>query len=369
MLIRRTWMSWLAILFLLLSHTPHRAQHQTNIPPNQLRKVEAIIEAVMRRDNIPGLSVAVVSNERLRWSKGYGLSDLENAVPAKAGTVYRLASVSKTITATAAMQLFERGKLDLDAPVQKYCPAFPHKQWPVTSRQLLGHLGGIRHYRQNGDDFEITRHYAGVSDSLDVFKADPLLHEPGTKYLYSSYGYNLLGCVIEGASGMKYADYVRENIFKPAGMDRIRVDDHFEIIPNRAQGYQKNARGELRNSGLLDTSYKIPAGGLASTVEDIARFAIALEKGILVKPETLVKMWTRQRTRDGEETSYGLGWRLSEENGRKAVWHSGRQQRVSTLLYIEPDRKLAVVLMSNLEDAVGGLSEMAHEIAKTLGEK
>ena len=359
---RRLMASLTTIFLLLLAPTPLGAQTPPAAPTSeQLQKIEAVIKTIMARDNIPGLSVAIVTGDQLRWSNGYGLSDVENSVPAKPATVYRLASISKTITATAAMQLFERGKLDLDAPVQKYCPAFPQKQWTLTPRQLLGHLGGVRHYHENGDDVEITRHYKSMVDALDVFKDDPLLHEPGTKFFYSSYGFNLLGCVIEGASGMKYADYVRENIFRPAGMDRIRVDDLFEIIPNRAQGYQKTAGGELRNSGLLDTSYKIPSGGLASTVEDLARFAIALQKGLLVKPETLGQAWTRQKTRDGKETPYGLGWVISEENGRKVVAHSGGQQRVSTLLYMVPERNFALVLMSNLEDAGGSMSEIAHD--------
>ncbi len=369
-MIRRKPLASLGSILLLLTFVPLRAQTPAPAPPAQLQQIETVIRNVMARDNVPGLSVALVTDGQLRWANGYGLADIENNVPAKAATVYRLASISKPITATAVMQLFERGKLDLDAPVQKYCPAFPQKQWPVTARLLLGHLGGVRHYHANGDDTEITHHYASIVDALDVFKADPLLHEPGTKYLYSSYGFTLLGCVVEGASGMKYADYVRANIFQPANMAQMRVDDLFTIIPNRAQGYQKSAGGELRNSGLLDTSYKIPAGGLASTVEDLARFAIALQQGALVKPETLTLMWTRQKTRDGKETNYGLGWGVAAQAGRQIIAHSGAQQRVSTLLYMLPERHYAVVVMANLEDAAGSLSEIARDItAIVFGEK
>jgi len=314
----------------------------------------------MARQNIPGLSVAIVTDHQLRWSNGYGMADLENFVPAKAATVYRLASISKTITAVAAMQLAEKGKLDLDAPIQKYCPAFPEKPWPITTRQLLSHLGGIRHYK-SPEEVGSTRHYNNLVEGLEIFKNDPLLHEPGTKYSYSTYGYNVVGCVIEGASGMKFVDYIRENIFKPAGMDRMRPDDVFEIIPNRAQGYRKTQSGELRNSALADTSNKIPGGGLCSTVEDLAKFAIAVQKGLLVKKETLTQMWTRQKTRDGQETSYGLGWSLTEHQGQKEVWHTGGQPRVSTILYMRPDQRLAVVLMSNLEGA--RLTELARQIA------
>ena len=165
---------------------------------------------------------------------------------------------------------------------------------------------------------------------------------------------------------MKFADYVRENIFNPAGMDRMRVDDVFEIIPNRAQGYFKTSKGELRNSTLADTSYKIPGGGFCSTVEDLARFAIAIQTGKLVKKETLEQMWTRQKTRDGKETTYGLGWGVAERNGLKEVSHGGAQQRVSTNLYMIPERGLAVVLMVNLEGAGGALNALTNEIADIL---
>jgi serine beta-lactamase-like protein LACTB, mitochondrial len=352
----------LALLFLILTSNLVFAQNKAGITPDRRKKIEKAITSIMARDNIPGLSVAVVTNNQLRWANGYGLADLENNVPARSSTVYRLGSISKPITAVAVMQLAEQDKLDLDAPIQKYCPAFPKKQWPITTRQLLGHLAGIRHYHESGDDFQITRHYDNLVDALEIFKDDPLLHEPGSKFFYSSYGYNLLGCIVEGASAMKFTDYVDENIFKPSKMDRIQADNIFEIIPNRAQGYQKSPNGELKNSGLVDSSYKIPSGGFCSTVEDIARFAIALQTGLLVKPETLNQMWTKQKTNDGKETDYGLGWSLSERNGEKVVSHSGGQQRVTTYLYMLPGRKSAVVIMANLESA-NGILELAPQIA------
>src|ERR1051325_4070809 len=180
------------LLLILLNTISAAAQNTPTIPAEKVRKIETAISSAMAKENIPGLSVAVVVDKKLAWSNGYGLADLENFVPAKASTVYRLASISKTITSTAVLQLAERGKLDLDAPVQKYCPAFPQKQWPVTVRQVLGHLGGIRHYLAK--DFpENTRHFTSINDSLVFFKDDPLIHEPGTKYFYSSFGYNLLG--------------------------------------------------------------------------------------------------------------------------------------------------------------------------------
>ena len=170
-----------------------------------------------------------------------------------------------------------------------------------------------------------------------------------------------MGRVVEGASGQKFADFVGENIFKPAAMERIRVDSVADIIPNRAQGYRITDKGVLTNSPLADNSYKVPGGGFVSTAEDLARFAVALQTDRLLKRETLELMYAPQKTKDGKETSYGLGWGVSRRpTGERAVGHSGGQQRVSTFLGMQPDQGLAVVIMSNLEGA--RLGDLAQRI-------
>jgi CubicO group peptidase (beta-lactamase class C family) len=355
--------SYTVLLVLLLAPLRLVAQNRASLPPDKLKKVEAVISSEMSRQKIPAVSVAIVTNNQLQWSNGYGLADIENSVPAKASTAYRLASVSKPITAVAALLLVERGRLDLDAPVQKYCPAFPQKQWTITARQLLAHTSGIRHY-QSLEEVLNTRHYNSLVEALDIFKNDPLLFEPGAKFSYTTFGYVLLGCVIEGASGMKYAGYIRENISRPSGMANLRVDDVYAIIPHRAQGYSKTASGELQNSALADTSNKIPAGGLSSTVEDLAQFAVALQTGKLLKQETVRQMWLPQKTRDGQATGGGLGWALTERNSQREIWHDGGQQRVSTILYLLPDKGFAVAIMTNLEDVK--MLDFARQIADAM---
>ncbi len=313
----------------------------------QIQSIRREILGEMERKGIPGLSAAIALEGNLAWSEGFGFSDLENRVAATAKTVYRLASISKSVSAVAALRLWEEGKLDLDAPVQTYCKAFPEKSWPVTTRQLLGHLSGIRHYKPG--EIESTKHYASLTQALEIFKDDPLAHRPGEKYTYTTYGYTLLGCVLEGASGQAFADHLDKSVMKPARLDAMRVDDVYAIIPNRAQGYSKRPDGALRNSGLADTSYKIPGGGLCATTEDLARFAIALMGGTLLKPETLELAWTPQKLSDGSATGYGLGFGIGERNGFKVVSHTGSQQRVNTVLLMVPAKKLAVAVMCNLE--------------------
>ena len=352
---------FIALVFL---STSTFAQSGQELSADKRQKIEQAITAEMSRQGIPGLSIAIVVNHRLAWSNGYGLADVENFVPAKATTMYRLGSISKPVTAAAVMQLAGRGRLDLDAPIQKYCPAYPEKQWPVTARLLLAHLAGVRHYK--GIEFASTRHYPSVVEGLAMFKDDPLLQQPGSKFTYTTHGYAVLGCAVEGAAGMKFDEYLLEHVFKPARMDRMRVDNLFDIIPNRAQGYQKTQSGELRNSGLADTSYKIPGGGLISTAEDLARFAIAMQAGVLVKKETLDQMWAEQRLSDGKQSAYGFGWGITDRKGMKVVEHGGAQQRVSTYLFMLPEKKMAVALMTNLEGVGARLASLAGEIGDIL---
>ncbi|HLM60831.1 MAG TPA: serine hydrolase domain-containing protein, partial [Pyrinomonadaceae bacterium] len=297
----------------------------------------------------PALSVAVVADGQMRFSKGYGLADVENSVPAKADTAYRLASIAKSITATAIMQLVEQGKLDLEAPIQKYCTAYPEKQYPINARQLLTHLTGIRHNKP--EEVFSTKHFSSINDALSTFKDDALLHEPELKYSYSTPGYTLLGCAIEGASGVSYLDYVRENIFKPAGMTRTAADDVYAVIPNRARGYRKTSTNELQNAPLHDTSIKIPGGGFVSTAEDLAKFTVALNSGKLVKRESLEQMWTKPKLRDGKESGYAFGFLVGIQNGQRRIFNDGSQAGTRTYLFLLPKENFAVALMTNLEKA------------------
>jgi CubicO group peptidase (beta-lactamase class C family) len=310
--------------------------------------IEAAITDAQRAQAVPGLSAAVMAHGVL-WTKGFGESDIENHVAAKPETLYRLASLSKPITAVAVMQLAERGQLSLDQDVRSYVPSFPKKQWPVTVRQLLAHLGGIRHYQ--GDEWGSTRRYVSVLEGLDVFKDDPLVHEPGTEYLYSTHGYSLLAAVVEAVSHQRFTDYLRENVFAPASMEKTRDDDGRAILEGRAQGYVRLPDGRVRNSEPADTSYKLGGGGLLGTAADLARFGAAFLDGRLVRPETRAAMLTKQKTRAGRALGYGLGWTLGDGEQPGEVWHTGAQQRVSTVLYLRPGPGTVVALLANLEDA------------------
>lgn len=232
---------------------------QNKIAPEKLTQIQAAVSKFMSTTHAPGVSVSVVENGEYLWGAGFGFADLENNVPASEHTLFRLGSISKSLTAVGALELWERGKIDLDAPVQKYCPAFPQKQKAITTREVMGHLGGIRHYKQGPDDLEggNTKHFDNpIQAGLDFFKNDPLVADPGTHFHYSTQGYTLVGCVMEGASGDKYLDFMRQNVLGPAGMEQTQADNRLAIIPFRTRFYQKTESGNVENAEFLDSSYK-----------------------------------------------------------------------------------------------------------------
>jgi serine beta-lactamase-like protein LACTB len=341
-------------------------EHQ--LSPEKRSQIEAAVSKFMASTHVPGISLAVVENGEYEWGSGFGLADAENNAPASEHTLFRLASISKSLTATAAMQLWERGQLDLDAPVQKYCPSFPQKASPITTRQVMGHLGGIRHYKSGSqDDLEVgnTKHFENpIQAGLDFFKNDALVSEPGKQFHYSTQGYTLVGCVIEGASWAKYVDFVRQNVFIPAGMAQTQVDNRFAIIPYRTRFYQKTESGSVQNADFLDSSYKIPGGGWLSSAEDMARFEVAILNDKLIRRSTRDLMWTPLRPSDGSKDEYGLGWGNGSEDGSVSVGHNGGQQGTSTSFTIAPAQRAGVVVLTNMEGV--DASNLAQEILKVL---
>jgi len=300
----------------------------------------------MAIDHTPGLTIGFMKDDVV-WVKGYGYADLENKTPAKAESAYRLGSVAKSMTAVAIMQLVEKGKINLDAEVQTYVPYFPKKQWPVTVRQLLGHLGGISHYKNPAAELHFKDHKS-TREAIAVFENFDLVAEPGTRYSYSSYGYNLLGAVVEAASGLAYGDYMRQNVWGPLGMSDTRMDDPLDLIPNRVRGYQL-VNGKVKNSEAIDISSRFGAGGARSTVPDLLKYASGVMGEKLLSGDSMNVVTASMSTREGRLTNYGMGWETSPYNGRYMLVHSGGQQETTTLLYLLPSRKMAIAVAMNFE--------------------
>jgi serine beta-lactamase-like protein LACTB len=308
-------------------------------------QAQAIAKEWLAR-GIPGFSVSVAIDGKIIYSEGFGYADLEERVPAWPTTKFRIGSVSKPLTSAALVKLVEEGKLDLDAPIQKYVPSFPDKGAVITPRMLAGHLGGIRHYKDGEADSQ--KHYDTVLGGLERFANDPLVVPPGTKFSYSSYGYNLLSAAIEAAAGEPYLDIQQKLVFTPLGLLHTTADEPSEIIEQRARFYS-GAKGKPKeNSPYVDNSYKWAGGGFLSTSEDLVRFGSALLKPGYLTPESLALLFTPQKTKDGSETRYGMGWFIGKsKSGQKIYEHSGGSVGGSSELIIYPNSHLVVAFICN----------------------
>ncbi|MBM3284478.1 MAG: tetratricopeptide repeat protein [Candidatus Aminicenantes bacterium] len=342
--------SLVIFLILGLTHTafsPAQAQEdRLSRFAEAIRAFEAFAAEQMSFDRTPGFSIGFIKDD-FTWARGFGFADLENRVPVGAESSYRLASLTKTITAIAVLQLVEAGKMNLDAEIQTYVPYFPRKRWPVTIRQLLGHLGGISHYRNYAQEGHIKER-KDTRQSLAIFQDFDLVAEPGTRYHYSSYGYNLLGAAIEGAAGLGYGEYIKKHIFEPLGMGNSRLDNPLDLIPNRVRGYQI-IKGELKNSEFVDVSSRFAAGGVRSTVVDLLKYARTIIEGRILQESTWKRMFSSMALRSGAFTWYGMGWSVQPWDGHFAASHGGSQPETRTHLLIFPADTFAVAIAANLE--------------------
>ena len=316
---------------------------------SQAAQARRLVKAWLAEHDAPGLTVAVMVRGEIVWSQGFGMADLENGVPVRPRTKMRIGSVSKPLTSAAVGILYEQGKLDLDAPVQKYVPSFPKKRYPITARQLGGHLAGIRSYLPGGQsEMFNTRHFDSVAAGLELFQDDPLLSEPGEKYHYSSHGFNLLSAVVEGASGQDFLSYMQQNVFDPLGMKQTTADHTDRVIPHRTRFYERNEAGTWENAPFADNSYKWAGGGFIATAEDLLRFGQGIISGKLLKPETVELLHAPQSTKDGESTGYGIGWRSdTDDQGRPWVGHAGGSVGGKAQFVIYPDSQVILAMMVN----------------------
>lgn len=315
------------------------------LSPQKLKLIEDFVQAQMMSDRVPGLAVAIMEGDKV-WAKGWGYADVENKTLFTEKSCFRLASVTKPMTAAAILQLMEKDTLSLDDEVQKYVPYFPRKPYPVIIRHLLGHLAGISHYRSY-DELHL-RTPRDTREAINIFAAFDLVAEPGTAYNYSSYGYNLLGAVIEGASKMPYGKYMKQNIWEPAGMSSTIIDLPENLIANRVKGYRL-IRGSLKNSEYVDMSSRFASGGTRSNVIDLINFIKSLRDGKIIAPSTVEMMFSPMVTRNKRYTDYGMGWMVRPVNGHLAIYHSGSQQETRTFLLFLPSENLAISFGCNLE--------------------
>lgn len=295
------------------------------------------------------------------------MADIENNVKATPASKYRTASIAKWFTATAAMRLAQAGKHELDEPIQSYCPQYPERKWEITARHLLTHTSGIRHYidyekalaaaansaersriemRALEESLSSYTRYTDVISPLNTFKNDELLFKPGTAWEYSSFGYRVLACVLQGAAGKSYVDIIKSEVFEPAKMADTMPDDAWAIIPGRVSGYHVE-NGMVRRADLRDVSENLPAGGYLSTASDLVRFAIAFDKTLLPNETKQLMSSPILETLDSDseyswrdaipqEDKYGYGLMLFSKYENGMIGHSGRQAGGSAILVLFP---------------------------------
>ena len=317
------------------------------------------VRAQMRERHIPGAAIAVIKDGKFIKAEGYGLANVELNVPATRETVFEIGSVSKQITAAAIMLLVEEGKVNLDEKISKYLPSAPETWKNVTVRNLLTHTSGIKSYT-GLSGFELTKRLKR-DEFVKAIGMHPLEFEPGERYIYSNSGYNLLGFIIESASGESYWDFLQKRIFKLLGMNQTANRDPQFIVPNRADGYEwDNGRLVGRDYDLTDV---FSAGAIVSTVMDLVKWDAALRGETLLKKESKEKIWTPVRFNSGKSYPYGLGWNVTEFRGHKLFSHGGQTAGFAANISRYADDNLTVIVLTNLGDQGLGTA-IARGIAK-----
>jgi CubicO group peptidase (beta-lactamase class C family) len=333
-----------------------------------------VVRADLTAQNLPGVSVAVGVGQEIVWAEGFGWADLETRVPVAPETRFRIGHVSKALTSAAVGLLLEKRRLRLDDEIQTYVPTFPRKQWPVTLRQVMGHVAGVRHYR--GEEADVpSAHCERASDGVPSFADDPLLFEPATQSRYSTYGWVLVSAAVEAAAAEPFFTFMRTEIFTPLGMADTTPDSATEPIPNRATFYFPRFSGDNHFghevARTVDYSCFAGAGAFLSTPSDLARFGMAFNNGTLLRPDTVSMLQTTETLASGEETGYGLGWTLETvplagEPTRLASDASLSLLGGSTSFLTFPERGLVVAVTSNTSYA--GTRSIALKIAQAFAE-
>jgi CubicO group peptidase (beta-lactamase class C family) len=328
---------------------------------DRLERAVDALRAHRDTSGVAGLSAAIAVNGRLVWTGGFGWADLERGVPMTAATVSRIGSISKPVAAAAAMVMFDQGRIDLDAPIARYLPSYPKQHADrITTRQLMSHTAGIRHYR--GDEFASAVRYDDVVAPMAVFWADSLLFEPGTEYSYSTYGWTVVSAVSAAVAGRPWLEVLRDEVTRPLGLLTLQPEWQDSIIPNRAAYYDRTDAGTWVNAMPVDNSNKWAGGGLVATAADLVNFALGLVEGRVLSDRALSESWRRQ-TPQGEP-SYGLGWNVAELDGRRIVSHSGGSMGATAMLVVLPDDGIVVSVLGN----TGGVGHagIARRVAEML---
>ena len=308
-------------------------------------KADSILNSAIKQNDFLGISTGVLSEKCGSWVSTAGFLNKRSQEKPNKSSQFRIASVSKPMTAIAILQLYEKGEIDLDVPIQNYLSEFPKKEkGDITIRQLLNHTSGISYYQSNFESVHFTR-YENCIEAIDKFKNRELVHNPGSEFLYSSYGYTLLGAIIEKVSGMSYQKYMLENIWYPAKMENTDIEDSNVEYENKADVYIKLGSSFYRFP-QNDLSHTYSGGGIQSTAEDMLKFGKAILNYELINRKTTEMMI--QLSNENNNKEYVLGWDswVTPEQG-KVIQHNGKQIGCSSFFRIFFDKKVVVATLAN----------------------
>lgn len=345
-------------LALLLGATPCLAQVPVEItatsilpaPPAYVDAVErgrAILDSLMTALSFPGLGVAVAVDGQVVWSEGLGLADVPREIPVDRQSVFPIYSVSKGLTGMALARLVEQGRIDLDAPVQRYVPGFPEKAGGVvTPRLLAGHLAGIRHYRSG----EGTRlwHCDTAFEALSPFLNDSLVHAPGTDFHYTSFGFVLLSAAMAGAAGQPFAELMEAEVFRPLGMPSAAMADTRAWVPELVSTHEWWSDAGLVPGRRMNRTCKMGAGAFVASAEDLARGSSAMFDDEYLGPAARALLLTPQRNAAGETIVAGLGWDIGETDGIRWLRRTGGNEDAWSAVMAYPDSRVAIALLANM---------------------
>jgi CubicO group peptidase (beta-lactamase class C family) len=321
-----------------------------------------LARALAAGGNLPGLSVAVAVKGEIAWAEAFGWADVDSRTQVTPRTRFRLGALSKPLTTVAAARLHDEGRLDLDAPVQRYVPEYPGKKWPITARQLMGDVAGVHRIRGDNNDAMPTQHCDSLAEAVALLDDDPLLFEPGTQHRYSIWGWVLVSAVVQGAAGQPFARVMEREVFEPLGMTRTIVAETEDLV-------------DLAHGDGSRPDYSCLAGGGAflSTPTDLVRLGSAMLIPGFLRADTIADFQRPTRLASGASTTYALGWTVAiarlAGSPVRVVSHRGSPAGGTVTLLTFPDLGLAVAAAANVADAkgVGPFAlEVADEFARRL---
>jgi CubicO group peptidase (beta-lactamase class C family) len=314
-----------------------------------------LARAMVSVENLPGLSVAVAADGEVVWVEGFGWASIEEREPVTPRTRFRLGAASKPLTAAAVALLHDRGRLDLDAPVQTYVPDYPQKQWPVTARQLMGDVAGVHRIRGDNNDAMPGEQCANLGEALPLFAGEPLMFQPGTQHRYSIYGWILLSVLVERVGREPFGAFMARELIEPLGMSSTVLEAGSLPANTPLYGRRKAGRVGPADPSKAHYSCLAGAGAFVSTPSDLARFGAAVLKPGFLQGETIAAMQAPVKLESGKLTDYALGWKVESVavagKPTRLVGHRGTPMGGAVALLTFPDHGVVVAVAANIGGA------------------